>query len=385
MIYFDNSATTKISDSALDIFCKYSKNDFANASAMHRFGFNIDKDIDKCKEDIAKIIGADKTEVIFTSGGTESNNLAIFGYIDAYKKTGNHIITTSIEHASVYDAVRKLEKDGLLVSYLTTDENGKINIEELKGLIKKDTLLVSIMYVNNEIGSVQDIESIGKLIKSLNPKTAFHVDFVQGFAKYKINVKKSLVDFLSVSAHKFHGPKGVGFLYKNKDFRINKQIIGGKQQSDLRAGTINSPGIMSMASAIKEAYYNLSENFEKLTKLRNYTIESLLNIKKTHNNIIINTKENNDFAPHIVSFGIKGVRAEVLLHSLEEYEIYVSAGSACSSHDKHISRTLKAIGLNDKEAESIVRLSFSIYNSKEEVDYFIEKLNIILKKIIIVN
>ena len=203
------------------------------------------------------------------------------------------------------------------------------------------------------------------------------------FAKYKINVKKLYIDFLSVSGHKFHGPKGVGFLYKNKDFRINKQIIGGKQQSDLRAGTINSPGIMAMATAAKDAYDNLSSNFNKLISLRNYTIELLLDIKKTHNNIIINTKETCDFAPHIVSFGIKGVRAEVLLHSLEEYEIYVSAGSACSSHDKHISRTLKSIGLNDKEAESIIRVSFSIYNSKDEIDNFIEKLNIILKKVII--
>lgn len=384
MIYFDNSATTKISDSALDVFCKYSKNDFANASAMHRFGFDVDKDINKCKEDIAKIIGAEKAEIIFTSGGTESNNLAILGYIDAYKRTGNHIITTKIEHSSVYDTIKKLEKEGFLVSYLSTDKNGKINIEELKSLLKKETLLVSIMYVNNEIGTVQDIENIGRLIKSLNPKTAFHVDFVQGFAKYKINVKKAFIDFLSVSAHKFHGPKGVGFLYKNKDFRINKQIIGGKQQNDLRAGTINSPGIMAMAIAAKDAYDNLASNFNKLITLRDCTIKLLLDIKKTHNNIIINTKETTDFAPHIVSFGVKGVRAEVLLHSLEEYEIYVSAGSACSTHDKHISRTLKAIGLNDKEAESIVRLSFSIYNSKEEIDYFIDKLNIILKKIIIV-
>ena len=359
----------------------FNDNYYANPSALHHFGYIVEEKIKKCSESIATILNCDRSEIIWTSGGSESNNLAIKGYIDAHKRTGNRIITTSIEHPSVYNVFKKYEKDGLDVIYLDVDENGHINIDQLKQVINDKTIFVSIMYVNNEIGSIQNIDEIGNIIKHLNSKCAFHVDFVQGFSKYKIDVKKSKIDFLSISAHKFHGPKGVGILYKNKDLRIEPLILGGGQQLGLRAGTLNTIGIVGTTVAAENAYKSLNEDIRKLKELRDYAIDELSKINDKYGIISFNTCKDETFAPHIVSVSFKGIRAEVMLHALEEKNIYVSAGSACSSHDKTSSSTLRSIGLNKDIAESTIRLSFGKYNKKEEVDYFIDKIDEIIPKL----
>lgn len=381
IIYFDNSATTIIDKEVLKSMDDFNENYYANPSALHRFGYLVEEEIKKCNEEIAKIINSDSSEIIWTSGGSESNNLAIKGYIEAHKKMGNRIITTSIEHPSVYNVFKKYEKGGFDVFYLGVDNTGHIDIEQLKQAINDKTIFVSVMYVNNEIGSVQNITEIGNAIKSINSKCAFHVDFVQGFSKYKIDVKKSKIDFLSVSSHKFNGPKGVGILYKNRDCRIDPMILGGGQQQGLRSGTLNTTGIIGTTVASKNAYENLDDSAKMLKELRDYTIDELSKINDKYGIIYFNTNKDDNFAPHIVSVSFKGIRAEVMLHALEEKNIYVSAGSACSSHDKTTSSTLRSIGLNKDIAESTVRLSFGKYNKKEEVDYFIKTIDEIIPKL----
>ena len=381
IIYFDNSATTIVDKEVLKSMDDFNENYYANPSALHRFGYLVEEEVKKCSNEIAKIINCDSSEIIWTSGGSESNNLAIKGYIEAHKKTGNRIITTSIEHPSVYNVFKKYEKDGFDVVYLGVDNTGHIDIEQLKQAINDKTIFVSVMYVNNEIGSVQNITEIGNAIKSINSKCAFHVDFVQGFSKYKIDVKKSKIDFLSVSSHKFNGPKGVGILYKNRDCRIDPMILGGGQQQGFRSGTLNTTGIIGTTVASKNAYENLEDSAKMLKELRDYTIDELSKINDKYGIIYFNTNKDDNFAPHIVSVSFKGIRAEVMLHALEEKNIYVSAGSACSSHDKTTSSTLRSIGLNKDIAESTVRLSFGKYNKKEEVDYFIKSVDEIIPKL----
>lgn len=381
IIYFDNSATTIVDKDVIKSMNDFNENYYANPSALHHFGYIVEEKIKKCSESIATILNCDRSEIIWTSGGSESNNLAIKGYIDAHKRTVNRIITTSIEHPSVYNVFKKYEKDGLDVIYLDVDEKGHIDIDQLKQVINDKTIFVSIMYVNNEIGSIQNIDEIGHIIKSLNSKCAFHVDFVQGFSKYKIDVKKSKIDFLSISAHKFHGPKGVGILYKNKNFRIEPLILGGGQQQGLRAGTLNTIGIVGTTVAAENAYKSLNEDIRKLKELRDYAIDELSKINDKYGIISFNTCKDETFAPHIVSVSFKGIRAEVILHALEEKNIYVSAGSACSSHDKTSSSTLRSIGLNKDIAESTIRLSFCKYNKKEEVDHFINVIDEIIPKL----
>ena len=381
IIYFDNSATTTVDKDVIKSMNYFNEKYYANPSALHRFGYLVEEEIKKCNEEIAKIINCDSSEIIWTSGGSESNNLAIKGYIEAHKKIGNRILTTSIEHPSVYNVFKKYENDGFDVVYLGVDNTGHIDIEQLKQAINEKTIFVSVMYVNNEIGSVQNITEIGNAIKSINSKCAFHVDFVQGFSKYKIDVKKSKIDFLSVSSHKFNGPKGVGILYKNRDCRIDPMILGGGQQQGLRSGTLNTTGIIGTTVATKNAYENLEDSAKMLKELRDYTIDELSKINDKYGIIYFNTNKNESFAPHIVSVSFKGIRAEVMLHALEEKNIYVSAGSACSSHDKTTSSTLRSIGLNKDIAESTVRLSFGKYNKKEEVDYFIKSVDEIIPKL----
>lgn len=380
-IYFDNSATTILDENVKSAIDDFNKEYYANPSAMHRKGYLVEEEIKKCSDYISKIIGCDNGEIIWTSGGSESNNLAISGYVGAYKKTGNRIITTLIEHPSVYKVFKKYEDEGLDVVYLKVDKHGQINIDELKNSINDKTILVSIMYVNNEIGAVQRIDEIGHLIKSINPNCAFHVDFVQGFTKYKINVKKSKIDFLSVSTHKINGPKGVGFLYKNKQYRIIPLILGGNQQQGLRAGTLNTSGIYGTYIASKLAYDNFDNNVEKLKNLKDYLIDELLNINAKYDIISLNTLKDDTFAPHIVSISFKGIRAEVMLHALEDKGIYVSAGSACSSHDKKTSSTLINIGLKQEIAESTIRVSLGKENKKEEINEFIKVLDELIPKL----
>ena len=374
-IYFDNSATTKVDDSVLKVMNDFSLNYYANPSALHRFGYIVEEEIKKATSSIADILNASPKEIIWTSGGTESNNQAIIGYVKAHAKVGNTIIVTPFEHPSVLRACEYLSTDGFNIKYLSVNHNGQIDLNELENLITNETLLVSIMYVNNEIGATQKINEIGELIKKKNCRTAFHVDFVQGFGKYKVDCKKNKIDLLSISAHKFHGPKGVGILYKNSEMNIIPLLVGGGQQNNLRSGTLNTVGIIGTCSAAKLIYDNFDNEVKHLTELRDYLITELHKLYNKYNNIHLNTKTSDDFAPHIVSVAFKGIRSEVMLHALEEKGIYVSAGSACSSHSKKTSNTLMSIGLDKETIDSTIRISFGKYNTIDEINKFIFEID----------
>lgn len=378
-IYFDNSATTKIDDKVLKQMDEFSLNYYANPSAMHRLGYLVEEEIKKATSSFADILNVSSKEIIWTSGGTESNNQAIISYVKTHAKEGNRIITTSFEHPSVLRAFEYLSSIGFEVKYLKLNNIGQIDLNELESLITKETLLVSIMYVNNEIGSVQKINEIGQLIKNKNNNTAFHVDFVQGFGKYKIDCKKSRIDLLSISAHKFHGPKGVGVLYKNNDIRIMPLILGGGQQNDLRSGTLNTVGIIGATYAARLIYDDFNNYVTKLINLKNYLINELLKLNDKYGIIHLNTMISDDFAPHIVSVSFKGIRSEVMLHALEDKGIYVSAGSACSSHSKKLSNTLNSIGLGKEYIDSTIRISFGKYNTNDEIDIFINEIDSLIK------
>ncbi len=372
--YFDNSATTRVTDSVKDIVVKTMTEDYGNPSSMHMVGVEAEKYIKTAKENIAKILKVDEKEIYFTSGGTEGNNLAIVGVVEANKRSGNKIITTEVEHASVASPMKYLEKEGYNVAYLPVDRYGVVNIESLKKEMSEDTLLVSVMHVNNEVGAIQPVGEIGKYIKTINPKVVYHVDAIQAFGKMEIRPKKEHIDILTVSGHKIHGSKGSGFIYIKKNTKINPIISGGGQQDGIRSGTENVPGIAGIGQAAKDCYDNLEQNVRRMTELKDYLIDRLSEIE----GVTINSRKGNEGAPHIVSASFRGVRSEVLLHALEDKGIYVSAGSACSSNRPSISRTLKAMNIDKDLLGSTIRFSFSEFNTKEEIDYCMEQLNQLL-------
>ncbi len=363
--YLDNSATTSCSKAATEKMVTLLTQDYGNPSSLHMKGVEAEKYITDAKKIIAKTLKVEEKELIFTSGGTESNNLAIIGSAIANKRAGMHVITTAIEHASVLNPFGWLEENGYEVTYLGVDSYGQICLEELKNAIRPDTILVSIMQVNNEIGALQPIEEAGKIIKSANPKTLFHVDAIQSYGKMTIFPKRCGVDMLSVSGHKIHGPKGSGFLFVKDKTKIKPLIYGGGQQKGMRSGTENVPAIAGLAVAAEEMYSNLEANREHLYKLRDYFVSEVEKI----DGVSVNGKKDHDSAPHIVSVSIEGVRAEVILHTLEDKSIYVSAGSACSSNKPAISSTLQSIGLKNELLDSTVRFSFCVHTTMEEVDY----------------
>lgn len=372
--YFDNSATTKVTESVKDIVVKTMTEDYGNPSSMHMVGVEAEKYIKTAKENIAKILKADEREIYFTSGGTEGNNQATIGVAEANKRSGNKIITTKIEHSSVASPMKYLEKEGYHVVYLPVDRWGVVDMGALKKEMSEDTILVSVMYVNNEVGAIQPIGEIGKYIKTVNPKVVFHVDAIQAFGKMEIRPKKDKIDILTVSGHKIHGPKGSGFIYIKKNTKINPIISGGGQQDGMRSGTENVPGIAGMGQAAKDCYEHLEENVKTMAGLKDYLIDKLSQIE----DVVINSQKGNQGAPHIVSASFRGVRSEVLLHALEERGVYISAGSACSSNRPSISRTLKAMKIENDLLGSTVRFSFSKFNTKEEIDYCMEQLKELL-------
>lgn len=383
-VYLDNSATTKVDEAVIDAVVKVMREDYGNPSSKHMKGVEAEEYIKKSKKIISDILKVNEKEIVFTSGGTESNNLAITGTALAYQRSGKHIITTRIEHASVSQVCQALAKQGFEITYLEVDKKGHIDLENLRELIRDDTILVSIMFVNNEMGAVQDMAEIGKLIKAKNPNTIFHVDAVQAFAKYEIYPKRMKIDLLSVSGHKFHGPKGTGFLYMNDKIKVIPQILGGGQQKGMRSGTDNVPGVYGLGIACEEAYKHLEENNAHLRELKDYMIEKLREISEPSDSdgceesvkfkMKINSEEGELSAPHIVSVTFDKVKSEVLLHALEEKGVYVSAGSACASNRNEISHTLTAIGLSKQEADSTLRFSFCNNNTKDDVDYAVEML-----------
>ena len=366
--YLDNSATTSCSKAATEKMVELLTQDYGNPSSLHMKGVIAEKYITEAKKKIAKTLKVEEKELVFTSGGTESNNLAIIGSALANKRAGMHVITTSIEHASVTNPFIWLSENGFEVTYLGVDAYGQIRLDELKEAIRPDTILVSIMQVNNEIGALQPIEEAGKVIKAANSKCLFHVDAIQSYGKMQIHPKKANIDMLSVSGHKIHGPKGSGFLFIKDKTKVKPLIHGGGQQKGMRSGTENVPAIAGLAVAAEEMYQNLEENREHLFALRDYFIEEVEKL----DGISVNGKKDHDSAPHIVSVSIEGVRAEVILHTLEDRNIYVSAGSACSSNKPAISSTLQSIGVKKELLDSTVRFSFSIHTTKEELDYALE-------------
>lgn len=367
--YLDNSATTVVVAPVKDIMIKTMCEDFGNPSSLHLKGVDAEKYVKKAREIIAKSIKVDEKEIIFTSGGTESNNLALIGTALANQRAGKHIITTCFEHASVLSTMDFLKNMGFEITYLAVDSDGKIDLNQLKESLRADTILVSVMYVNNEIGAVEPVSEISKIIKAYNPDIVFHVDAIQAYGKYIINPKKQGIDLLSVSGHKIHGPKGSGFLYASGKVKLKPIIYGGGQQKGMRSGTENVPAIAGLGEAVKYSYDNFNEKIEKLYSLKDYFIDEVSKI----DNVRINSKKGKESAPHIVSVSFIGVRSEVMLHTLEDRGIFVSAGSACSSNkQKNVSATLKGIGLKPEEIDSTIRFSFCYETTKEEIDYAVD-------------
>ena len=370
MIYFDNSATTRCFEEVKDIVVKTMTEDYGNPAAKHRKGMEAEQYIRDARKIIADTMKVQEKEILFTSGGSESNNMALIGAAWANQRAGKHIISTSIEHPSVYNPLGVLEELGFEVTILPVDHDGHISLKELEEAIRPDTILVSTMYVNNEVGAVEPVEEISKIIKAKNPSTLYHVDAIQAYGKYVIRPKKQGIDLLSVSSHKIHGPKGVGFLYIRNGVKIKPLIYGGGQQAGMRSGTENVPGVAGFGAAAKEMYTNHAEKVQKLIELKDYMTDRLGEIEGT----VINSKKGEASAPQIVSVSFEGVRSEVLLHALEDKGVYVSSGSACSSNHPGISGTLKGIGVAQKLLDSTIRMSFGMFNTKEEVDYTIDVL-----------
>jgi cysteine desulfurase len=367
-VYLDNSATTKCLPEVAALMTHIMCEDYGNPSSMHTKGVESEKYIRHAKEIIAKTLKVQEKEILFTSGGTESDNIALIGGAMANHRAGHHIITTRIEHPAILQTCAYLEEQGFEVTYLPVDGRGVIRLSDLEKAMRRDTIIVSIMHTNNEIGAVEPIEEAGALVKRLNPNTLFHVDAVQGFGKYKIYPKRMNIDLLSVSAHKIHGPKGVGFLYINEKAKVRPIIFGGGQQKGMRSGTENVPGIAGMAMAVEKVYDNIDAKTDYLYALKDHFVNGVTKIEGIKLNGPYTGREG---APHVVSVSIQGIRSEVMLHALEDKGIYVSAGSACASNKPAISATLKAIGVEKQYLDSTLRFSFSLFTTIEEIDYTI--------------
>ena len=371
MIYFDNAATTRALDEVADKVKYMLLENFGNPSSQNMAGVNAENEVIKARKIIAASINAEPDEIYFTSGGTESDNWAIFGTAKGYIRSGKHMITTAIEHPAVLQPMRELEKNGWDITILGVDEMGYINIDELKAAIREDTVLVSTILINNETGTIQNAEEISKAIKSVNPHTLYHVDAVQAYGKYPINVKKMGIDMLSVSGHKVHGPKGVGFFYMKKGLKVKPIIFGGGHERGQRSGTENTPSIVGLAEAVKIDMAEMDKAVEHVKLVKKTLAEGILNsIPMTY----INGPSIEEGSPYVLNIGFEGLRSEVLLHSLEEKEIYVSAGSACNSKKKGASTVLSALGIDEKRIEGAIRFSFCRYNTVEEAEQCIEIL-----------
>lgn len=363
--YLDNSATTCAFARVCDIMMKTMSQDYGNPSSLHTKGFQAETYIKDAREAIARSLRVSEREIIFTSGGTESNNMALIGCAMANRRNGNHLITTVFEHSSVGNTMRFLEEQGFRVTYLPVDQEGTVSLQALEEAICPDTILVSVMYVNNEIGAVQPVEEIARIIHRKKPDVLFHVDAIQAYGKYVIRPKRQGIDLLSVSGHKIHGPKGTGFLYVRDKVKIKPLIFGGGQQQGMRSGTENVPGVAGLGEAVKEIYKDHEERIRRMYAFKHAFVERLEEL----DGIVINGQPLDQGAPHIVSVSFRGIRSEVLLHALEEKGVYVSAGSACSSNHPAVSGTLRSIGVEKELLDSTLRFSFGVFTTEEEVLY----------------
>lgn len=373
--YLDNSATTRCTQRVRDAVVQVMMEDYGNPSSKHMKGVEAERYLKDARETVARTLKVNEKEIYFTSGATESNNWALIGAARANRRAGMHLITTAVEHPAVLMPMQYLEEQGFRVTYLPVDSKGHISLQDLEQALCEDTILVSMMYVNNEVGTVEPIEEAARIVKKYNPDILFHTDAVQAYGKMRIYPKRAGIDMLSVSAHKIHGPKGIGFLYVNEKVKIHPLILGGGQQKGMRSGTDNVPGAAGLAQAAREAYEQLEESREHLLDLKKRMTDGLEQMES----VAVLSEKGDSSAPHIVSASFPGVRSEVLLHALEDRGIYVSAGSACSSNKKlPVSAVLKELHLSPELLDSTLRFSFSRYTTAEEIDYCLQALRELL-------
>ena len=371
MLYLDNASTTQPYPEVVRVVEESSAQYWGNPSSLHKKGIEAEKLLNSSRKIIAGMLECDSEEVYFTSGGTESDNMAIKGCAFANQGRGKHIITTKIEHPAVLDSCRQLENMGFQISYLDVDAEGRVDPKSLEKEIKKETILVSVMQVNNEVGTIQPLTEIGQIIKEKNFRTLFHVDGAQGFLKVPLQLNKDKIDLYTISAHKLHGPKGVGALFVRRGTNILPLMSGGGQEKGLRSGTENAIGIAAFAKACLLSEKISRENEADLLQLRQQTWED---ISTTIEGAVLNGSAEEFASPYILNLSIKGVRGEVLLHALENEGVFVSTGSACSSHKKEISSVLKAMGVAEDIAEGSIRVSYSFESNFAQVDYFVRAL-----------
>lgn len=375
--YLDNAATTRCSRRVQKIVQKTMDLAYGNPSSMHAKGVEAENYVRDAAAGIAKTLKVSDREIYFTSGGTESNNLALIGAAMANRRAGNRLITTQVEHASVLNTMAYLEEQGFEVIYLPVDRDGAVSLDALREAVDAQTILVSMMQVNNEIGTIEPVAQASSIVHEKNPKALFHTDAVQAYGKMRIRPKKEGIDLLSVSGHKIHGPKGVGFLYVKEKTKLKPIIFGGGQQYGLRSGTYNVPGIAGLGEAALEAYEDLETKMEQLYAQKEYFCREAGKL----DGVFVNGKAGREGAGHIVSLSFRGIRSEVLLHALEADGIYASAGSACSSNHRRVSPTLQAIRMEEDLLESVLRFSFSTDTKQDEIRYTIEKLAAILPRL----
>lgn len=378
--YLDNAATTRVFPEVRDIMLQVMEKDFGNPSSRHTKGIEAEGYVTKAVQQIAGTLKCQPKEIILTSGGTESNNMALIGTALANQRAGKHVITTRIEHASIHEPFGRLEQMGYEAQYLPVDHNGHLQPEVLEEAVREDTLLVSVMMVNNEMGAVEDIKKLVAVAKQKNPNVIFHVDAIQAYGKYKIVPKRLGIDLMSVSGHKIHGPKGSGFLYVRDGVKISPIILGGGQQRGMRSGTENVPAIAGLGEAVRLIYQQHSEKVERLYALKQRLIDGLTAMEGVSINGI-NGLSLTETAPHIVSASFDGIKSEVMLHALAQEDVYVSSGSACSSNHPDLSGTLKAIGVEDRLLDSTLRFSFSVLSTEEEVDHALEAVAKVLPQL----
>ena len=376
-VYLDNSATTRAYECVGELGKKVMCEDYGNPSSMHAKGVAAEQYIKEAKETFAKLLKVKEKEIFFTSGGTESDNLALRGAAWANQRAGKHLITSAIEHPAIINTMRHLEEEGFRVTYLPVDRYGRVRLDALKEALCEETILVSIMYVNNEVGSVQPIQEAAGIVKAYNKNILFHVDAVQGFGKYRIYPKKLKVDLCSISGHKIHGPKGSGILYIGEDVKIRPIVFGGEQQHNVRSGTENVPGIAGISLAARTIYQDLDVKVAQMRRLKQRFIKGVSQIEDT----TIHGLYDETSAPHIISVGFAGIRSEVLLHALEKKGIYVSSGSACASNHPQVSGVLKGIGARQEFLDATLRFSMSEFTTPQEIDYTLDTLYNIVPKL----
>ncbi|WP_416151504.1 cysteine desulfurase family protein [Salipaludibacillus sp. HK11] len=378
MVYFDNSATTRPYSEVVEAFSSVSLTYFANPSSLHSLGKESEQLLTHARKNIASLLNVNSKEVYFTSGGTEGNNLALKGTARQLQSRGKHIITTKIEHSSSYETLTELEKEGFSVTYLPTDNHGKVDVEEIKNQLRDDTILVSIIHVSNELGTIQPVEDIGKLLLKY-PKVVFHVDHVQGVTKVPLNFHDAGIDLCTLSAHKFHGLKGTGVLYVREGVNVSALFSGGQQERGVRPGTENLAGIVSMTKALRLALIESSKKIELMRELNKSIEKQLLEIPG------VNVNSPSNRAPHILNVSTPYLKPEVIVQALAEKGIFVSTKSACSSKQFEPSRILQASGFSDENASSSIRISLSFDNTSEEADFFVKSFKKIvfnMKKVV---